>query len=165
MHTAALVALAVLAPRLAHLTGRTGRRLPGWLPTVLTVVTVLEVATMYAQAFIVPFLARVAPAALDVQEIGAFAISMMVIWVAYSLTMVALAVVGAFRRVVPVAAAAPLALGALVIPVFGPVGSILIGGALLGWALTRVLREPADAGRTGVEDLGPETLSTATARA
>lgn len=139
-----LLALALLAPALGRLVGRTGRQLPGWLPGVLTATVILQAATVYAQAFVVPHLAEVAPAALDNEEIDLFAMSMMVIWVAYSLTWIAVAVTGAVRRLLPVAAAALIGVGALVIPVIGPGGSVLIGTGLVSWAVLRVLRLPAE---------------------
>lgn len=147
IHLAALVALAVLASRLSDLRGRTGRALPRWLPIVVMVVTILNAATVYTQAFVVPFLADVAPNALDDQAIDLFAVSMMSIWSAFSLTFVVVAIVGAVRRVIPLAAAAPIALGALAMPILGPAGALLIGGGLLVWAVTRVLRP---AGRADV---------------
>lgn len=140
-----LVALALLAPALGRLTGRTGRRLPGWLPGLLTLAVILQIATVYAQAFVVPHLAKVAPAALDNEQIDLFAISMMVIWILYSLTWIAAAVVGAVRRIIPVGSAVLIGLGALVIPVIGPGGSVLIGAGLLSWALLRIVRVPAEA--------------------
>lgn len=140
-----LVALALLAPALARLAGRTGRRLPGWLPALLTLAVILQTATVYAQAFVVPHLADVAPAALDNERIDLFAISMMVIWVLYSLIWIAVAVVGVLRRIIPVGSALLIGLGALVIPVIGPGGSVLIGAGLLSWALLRIVRVPVEA--------------------
>ena len=140
-----LVALVLVAPFLRSAVGTTGRRLPAWLPFALAGTAMLQAATTYTQAFVVPFLADVAPAALDNQDIELFAISMMVIWVAYSLTWVALAVVGAVRRIIPVGSAALIGLGALVIPVIGPGGSVLIGAGLLSWALLRIVRVPVEA--------------------
>lgn len=145
IHFFALVALAVVASRLGHLTGRTGRQLPRWVPITLTVVTILQAATVYAQAFIVPFLADVAPQALDNEAIDLFAISMMVIWSAFSLTVVVVAVVGAIRRVIPVPAVVPMVVGALGMPMLGPAGALLIGAGLTYWALTRIVRRPVEA--------------------
>lgn len=143
---AALVALAAVAPRLGDLRGKTGRTLPGWLPAALMIVTILNAATVYTQAFVVPDLARVAPQALDNQDIDLFALSMMAIWSAYSLTFIIVAVVGSIRRVIPVAAAVPIALGALFMPILGPAGALLIGCGLLVWATTRVLRPASQVG-------------------
>ena len=140
-----LVALALITPALGRLAGRTGRQLPGWLPGLLTVAVVLQTATVYAQAFVVPHLAKVAPAALDNEQVDAFAVSMMLIWVTYSLSWIALAVIGAVRRLVPVGSAVLIALGALVIPIIGPGGSVLIGAGLLSWAMLRILRVPVEA--------------------
>ena len=149
-----LVALALITPALAGLVGRTGRQLPGWLPGLLTMAVVLQTATVYAQAFVVPHLADVAPAALDNEQIDAFAVSMLGIWVAYSLAWIAVAVLGAIRRLVPIGSAVLIGLGALVIPVIGPGGSVLIGSGLLSWALLRLLRSPVEA---PVSTLSPVT--------
>lgn len=138
IHLAALVALAVVSPHLGRVRGRTGRTLPGWLVTALSVLTILQAATVYTQAFVVPFLADVAPQALDTESIDLFALSMMVIWSAFSLAFVVAAIVGVVRRIVPVVAAVAIALGALSMPILGPAGSLLIGAGLAYWALTRV---------------------------
>ncbi|WP_432560345.1 hypothetical protein [Granulicoccus sp. GXG6511] len=143
IHLCALVALAVVVSRLGHLRGRTGRSLPPWVPVVLMAVTILQAATVYAQAFVVPHLAAVAPHVLDIESIDLFAISMMVIWSAFSLAVVAIAVIGAIRRVIPVVAAIVIALGALSMPMLGPAGALLIGAGLAYWALTRILRRTA----------------------
>lgn len=145
---ATLVALAVVVSRIGPLSGPTGRHLPRWVPTALVIVTILNAATVYAQAFVVPHLARIAPAALDNEDFDLFAMSMMAIWVAYSLTFVVVAVIGAIRRVIPVAAAVPIAFGALSMPILGPAGALLIGGGLLFWALSRLLRPAAQPGAT-----------------
>lgn len=143
VYLASLAAFVLILPRLGHLRGSTQRTLPGWVVPLLLVTTVLQAGTVYAQAFIVPFLAEVAPVALDHAEIELFAISMMVIWSAFSLALVALATTGAIRRIVPVPAAVLISVGALAVPILGPAGSILIGGGLLFWAMARVLRSPS----------------------
>lgn len=134
-----LVALALVVPRLRHVRGRTGRTLPGWLITVLTVAVMLQMATVYVQAFVVPFLAEVAPAALDVEEIDVFALSMMAIWVLWLVTWVVVAVVGVVRRLMGIPAAILIAFGALSTPVLGPGGAALVGAGLVVWSLTRIL--------------------------
>lgn len=137
---AALVGLAVVAGHLGRLRGRTGQSLPRWVPVLLQVVTILQAATVYTQAFVVPYLAGAAPHLLDDEAIGLFAVSMMVIWSTFSLTFVVVAVVGATRRVVPVVGAVAIALGALSMPMFGPAGALVIGAGLAYWALTRAGR-------------------------
>ncbi len=146
-YLAALVLLAGIVPGLASLRGRTGRTLPRWLVVALCVLIPLQASTVFANAFIVPFLADVAPAALDVEEGGIFAIAMGTAWSLWSLALILLAVVAAARRIAPVTVAALIALGALSIPVFGPVGTILVGAGLTVWAI-RLLR--------GHEDLPPD---------
>ncbi len=156
---AALVALAVVVSRIGSVSGPTGRHLPRWVPTVLMVVTILNAATVYAQAFVVPHLARIAPAALDNEDMDVFAMSMMAIWVAYCLTFTAVAVIGALRRVIPVGAAVPITFGALAMPILGPAGALLVGGGLLFWALSRLLRP---AGQSGVpQDARPDVAARA----
>lgn len=141
----ALVALAIVLPGLRGVVGRTGRRLPAWLMIALQILAIGQVATSYANAFVVPFLAAVAPASLDVTEIGAFAMSMLTIWSGWALLVVALAVIGGVRRVIPPVAVGLLAVGALGTPMLGPGGWALLGAGLLVWALTRMLRSNADA--------------------
>lgn len=139
IQTAVAVALAVLVPRLRGIVGRTGRSLPGWLILALHAFTILQAATLLQQAFVVPHLARVAPSALDNQDIDAFALSMMTIWAVWGLLVVTLGVVGAVRRVVPVPAAVAMAIGALGTPMLGPGGWGLVGAGLAWWAI-QVLR-------------------------
>ncbi|WP_425310315.1 hypothetical protein AADG42_16745 [Ammonicoccus fulvus] len=134
-----LVALALAVPRLRQVRSRTGRTLPGWLITVLTVAVMLQMATVYVQAFVVPFLAEVAPAALDVEAIDVFALSMMAIWVLWLVTWVVVAVVGVVRRLMGIPAAILIAFGALSTPVLGPGGAALVGAGLVVWCLTRIL--------------------------
>lgn len=121
-----------------------GRRFPGWLLHTFLVVIVLQARTVFAQAVISPWLATFAPEALDREDGGSFAIAMGVIWVLWSLTLIVLAVVGAHRRIVPLAAAVLVALGGLVIPVFGPAGAIGIGSGLMLWGV-RAAARPTDA--------------------
>jgi len=158
-YLATLVAFVLLVPSFGRLRGRTGRTLPRWLPGLLVIMTVLQIATVYTQAFVVPFLAKVAPVALDHEGIDLFAITMMVIWSGFGLTLVALGVVGSLRRVVPVTTAVVVAVGALVTPILGPVGSILIGGGMVFWAGSRLLRSPSPLAST------TETVSPVTAHA
>lgn len=136
---AVVVTLAIVLPRLRALTGTTGRRLPAWLIVTLQVFAVLQATTVYAQAFVAPHLARVAPGALDNQDLDAFALSMMATWSIWALLVVALAIVGWVRRVVPLPASIAMAVGALATPMLGPAGWALIGAGLLLWAV-RVLR-------------------------
>lgn len=140
-----MVALALITPTLGGLVGRTGRRLPGWLPGLLTLAVILQTNTLYAQAFVAPHLAQVAPAALDHDELDLFAMSMIAVWVVYSLTWITLVIVGVTRRLLPLGSALLIGVGALVIPVIGPGGSVLIGAGLLSWAALRILRVPAEA--------------------
>lgn len=151
-HLVYLVELAILAlcvPGLRAFRGGSGRSLPGWLVSTLTALIPLQAGTVFVNAFVVPFLADVAPEALDVSAGGGFAIGMSVVWVLWSVALATLGVIGARRRVIPVAASVLLAVGALIIPVFGPVGTILMGAGLGLWA-SRALRAetkllPADA--------------------
>lgn len=149
VHLLALTALAVLLPRLSQVRGATGRSLPRWLPTTLLIVTVLQIATVYTQAFVVPYLAGIAPQALDDETIDTFALSMMAIWVAFLLGFVTLAVAGVTRQVLPIPAAVLVGLGAASMPMLGPAGSMLIGAGLLYWAVRRMLQVAPAPGREG----------------
>src|SRR5690606_22724447 len=51
-YLATLVAFVLLVPSFGRLRGRTGRTLPRWLPGLLVIMTVLQIATVYTQAFV-----------------------------------------------------------------------------------------------------------------
>jgi hypothetical protein len=148
LYLVAVIVFVAAAPTLTSWVGRDGRTLPGWLVPAMAATAALQACTLFAQAVISPFLLQTAPIALTTEDGGAFAIIMSGIWMVWIAALTTLAVVGWRRKVVPVPAAVLMMLGALVIPIFGPIGSILVGAALAwtGWSLRRVaVTEPEKA--------------------
>ncbi|WP_022886608.1 hypothetical protein [Glaciibacter superstes] len=137
IYLAALIALVALAPSLRTWTGPTGRRLSGWTIPLLAAVAALQACTLFTQAVVTPFLLEVAPVALETQDGGTFQVVMTSIWIAWIAVLCLVAINGWSRRVFPIPAAILLIVGAVVIPVFGPAGSILVGAALAWAALAR----------------------------
>lgn len=125
-----LIALVVVLPHLRSLTSPDGRRLPTGLLQLAAAMTVLQAAAAFTMGFVAPFLAEVAPVALDIEDGGVFAIAMMASYTAFFVAVVALGIVAFRRRVFPRPAALLIVLGGLLTPMFGPVGSILIGAGL-----------------------------------
>jgi MFS family permease len=136
LYLVAVIVFVAAAPTLTSWVGRDGRRLPGWLVPVMAVAAALQACTLFTQAVVSPFLLEIAPIALTTEDGGAFAISMAAIWIVWIAALSTLAIVGWRRKVVPLPAALVMIVGALVIPIFGPIGSILVGAALAwtGWS-------------------------------
>ena len=136
LYLAALITFIAATPTLTSWVGRDGRSLPGWLVPVMAVAAALQACTLFTQAVVSPFLLEIAPIALTTEDGGAFAIIMAGIWIVWIVALSTLAIVGWRRKVVPVPAALVMIVGALVIPIFGPIGSILVGAALAftGWS-------------------------------
>ncbi|WP_166878347.1 MULTISPECIES: hypothetical protein [unclassified Salinibacterium] len=148
LYLIAAIGFVAAAPTLTSWVGRDGRSLPGWLVPVMSVAAALQACTLYTQAVVSPFLLEVAPIALTTEDGGAFAISMSAIWIVWIAALTTLAVIGWQRKVMPAPAAVVMIVGALVIPIFGPIGSILVGGALAWTAWSRrvsVALQPAAA--------------------
>jgi hypothetical protein len=148
LYLAAVIVFVAAAPTLTSWVGRDGRHLPGWLVPVMAAAAALQACTLFSQAVVSPFLLQVAPVALTTEDGGAFAIIMAGIWIVWIAALSTLAIVGWRRKVVPVPAALVMIVGALVIPIFGPIGSILVGGALAwtGWSRrVRVAQQPVGA--------------------
>lgn len=148
LYLAATIVFVAAAPTLTNWVGRDGRSLPGWLVPVMSAAAALQACTLFAQAVISPFLLEVAPIALSTEDGGIFAIAMSAIWIVWIAALTTLAVVGWRRKVMPVPAAVFMIVGALIIPMFGPIGSILVGSALAwtGWSRrTSVAQEPVGA--------------------
>jgi hypothetical protein len=130
LYLIAVIIFIAAAPTLRSWVGADGRSLPAWIVPVMAVAAALQACTLFTQAVVSPFLLDVAPVALTTENGGAFEIIMSGIWIAWIAALTTLAVVGWRRRVVSVPAALVIIIGALVIPVFGPIGSILVGGGL-----------------------------------
>jgi hypothetical protein len=142
LYLAALLGFVAAAPTLLTWRGRGGRTLPSWMVPALVVAATLQACTLFTQAVVTPFLLEVAPIALTTEDGGAFAIIMPAIWIVWIVALVLFAVVGLHRRILPVHAAIAMILGALIIPIFGPIGSILVGAAL-AWAGSSLRRVAA----------------------
>ncbi|MHA6670317.1 hypothetical protein ACX3O0_15765 [Homoserinimonas sp. A447] len=148
LYLAALIVFIAAAPTMTGWVGREGRRLPHWLVPVMAAAAALQACTLFSQAVVTPFLLEVAPVALTTEDGGAFAIIMSAIWVIWIAALTTFAIIGWRRKVMPVPAALLMIVGSLVIPIFGAIGSILVGGALAWTAWSRrvsVAREPVSA--------------------
>jgi MFS family permease len=148
LYLAALIAFITAAPTLTSWVGRDGRTLPNWLVPVMAAAAALQACTLYTQAVVSPFLLEIAPIALTTEDGGAFAISMSAIWVVWIAALTTLAIIGWRRKVMPMPAALLMIVGSLVIPIFGAIGSILVGAALAWTAWSHrvsVARRPVGA--------------------
>lgn len=137
---AAMVALVLLLPRFAALRGPASRRLSPAVLGVVTVATVLQACTNFAMGFVATFYAQVAPRVVDLEEGGSLAASMGAAWVLFALAVVALGVSALRSGALPRTTGVLLVLGALVTPMFGPIGGLLLGLGLL-WAGLNGLRD------------------------
>jgi hypothetical protein len=137
-----LVALTVLVPGFGALRGRSGRRIPSAVLAVLTGALVLQAGTVFTMAFVAPFYAEVAPATLDITDGGMFEASMSAVWVTFAVAVIAFGVAVLRSGTLPRATGVLLVVGALITPVLGPVGSILLGTAFVGAGIS--LRQPSD---------------------
>ena len=148
LYLAALIVFITAAPTLTTWVGRDGRSLPSWLVPVMAAAAALQACTLYTQAVVSPFLLEVAPIALTTEDGGMFAITMSVIWVLWIAALTTFAIVGWRRKVMPVPLALLMIVGSLVIPIFGAIGSTLVGAVLAWTAWSRrvsVTREPVTA--------------------
>lgn len=142
---AALVALVQTLPRLHRVSGRSGQGFPSAVLLLAGVGVTLDACTRFAEAFMVPFIGRNAPELLDQSPGGALMTVMVSSWVASMIGLVAVAVTAYRRRIFPRPAAAVLAVGALVVPVIGPLSGMLVGTGLAwgGYAARRRQDLPA----------------------
>lgn len=136
---AALVALAQTLPRMRRVSGRSRDGFPPAVLLFAGVGVTLDACTRFGEAFLVPFIGRNAPELLDHSPGGALMAVMVSCWVASMIGLVAVAVTAYRRRIFPRPAAAVLAVGALVVPVIGPLSGILVGTGLAwsGYAARR----------------------------
>jgi hypothetical protein len=139
----ALVLLVLLVPTFAQLRGRTGRALPTGVLLGLVVAVVLQAGTVFTMAFVAPFLAGVAPEALDLENGGTFAVAMSGVWVLFVVAMAVFGVSAVRRKILPATAGGLVVLGGLLTPMFGPLAGIVLGTGLV--VAARALR-----GRVGV---------------
>lgn len=141
VHLLVLVGLVLAVPGLGALRGPTGKRLSPGVLVALVGVTVLQAGTVFAMAFVAPFYAEVAPEVVDLENGGSFAVAMSAVWVAFTLVLVAAGVSVWRSRALPRSCGVLLVVGGLVMPPLGPVGSVLVGAALLRAGLSRRARD------------------------
>jgi hypothetical protein len=127
---AAMLALLVATPRLAELVSPEGRRLPVGLLSVALIATALNAATHFVQVFVTPFLADVAPVALDEQG-GLLMVGMVASWIAFLAAWAAVGAVAIRRGVVSRTSGVLLVVGALILPAVGPLAGLPLGAAFL----------------------------------
>lgn len=135
----AMLALAVAVPHLRGLRGPSGQRLPQPVVAAALVATVLTACTHFVQVFVTPFLADVAPVALDEQGGGLMA-GLVGSWLLFLGAWTTLGVVGLRRGVLPRGTGVLIVAAALLQPAIGPLAVIPLGAALL--ALSRSDRAP-----------------------
>ena len=134
-----LVALSQLYPRMDALRGRTGKHLPAPVLLLAGAGAVLDACTRFVSAFVAPYLAERQPQLMDTPPDAILLVPMYVTSVVALVATATLAVVGLRRAVFPRGAAVLLFLGAVAIPVLGPVSNVLLGSALvwIGYAARR----------------------------
>lgn len=136
---ALLVAFAQVVPRLGQVTGPQGRGFPNPVLLVVCIGVMLDAATRFGEAFMVPFLGRHAPELLDSTPDRVLMSAMVACWIAYLVGLVTLGVVAFRRRIFPRPAAVLLVVGGLSVPAVGPLSGSLIGVAL-AWGGCAALR-------------------------
>jgi hypothetical protein len=156
---ALLTALIVLVPSLS-VAGRLP--LPAWIVPVVQVALAAQAATHFVQGFVSPWLATVAPDALDLTEGGLLQVAMTVIGVAFLIAIATFGVTlwwAGFSR----SGVVLTILGALAAPAVGPIGAGFVGLGLVLVAV-RALRElrarRGPSRRPEIEDAEHEPSST-----
>jgi hypothetical protein len=128
--TACLVALSQLYPRMAVLRGPTGSGIARGVLTLAAVGAALEACTRFTLAFVNPYLAAHQPALLDTTPDAVLMVPLLGTGVVAMVGVAALGVLGWRRSVIPPALAVLLIVGALAIPVIGPMANVPLGVAL-----------------------------------
>lgn len=137
--TAGLVALSQTYPRLAGVRGPGGRSLPLPLLVFAGAAAALDACARFVLAFVNPMLAVHDPALLDTPPDAVLLVPTLGAGVVAMVATVAVGVSAWRRRVFPRPAVLLLVVGAVAIPVVGPLSNILVGAALV-WAGTAALR-------------------------
>ena len=132
---ACLVALSQLYPRLAGLSARPGRAISAAAATAAGVGAALDACARFMLAFVNPVLAEHAPDLLDTPPDAILLVPTIGVGVVAMVGVVWLAVSAAMAGVVPRAAAALLAIGAVAIPAAGPLSNVLVGAALVWFGI------------------------------
>jgi hypothetical protein len=126
-----LVALTQLYPRLGGLTGRTGRSIPAPVLALAGAGAALDACARFVSAFVTPYLAGREPALVDSAPDAILLVPLLATGVLAMAATATVAVVGLRRQVFPRSAAVLLILGAVAIPLLGPVSNVLLGVALV----------------------------------
>lgn len=129
--TLCLVALSQLYPRMSGLRGRTGLRVPTPVLALAGAGVALDACARFVSAFVAPYLAGRQPQLMDSTPDAVLLVPLLAASIAAMVGTGLLAVVGLRRRVFPRGAAVLLLLGAVTIPVLGPVSNVLLGAALV----------------------------------
>lgn len=129
--TLCLVALSQLYPRMNILRGRTGLRVPAAVLALAGAGAALDACARFVSAFVAPYLAGREPQLMDSTPDAILLVPLLAASIAAMVGTGVLAVVGLRRRVFPLGAAVLLFLGAVAIPVLGPVSNALLGAALV----------------------------------
>lgn len=135
--TAALIAMSQIWPRLSRWTSATGRSIPFAVVTLAGVGAALSACAQFAEAFFIPFIGRHMPALLDAPPETGLLVPFLGAGVVAMVGTAAVAVFGFSRRVFPRAAAVLLFVGAVAIPVIGPLSNLLVGAALVWIGISR----------------------------
>lgn len=126
-----LVALSQLYPRMHTWRGSGGGVISPMVLGLAGAGAALDACARFVSAFVTPYLAQRAPELLDSTPDAVLLVPLLATGVVAMVGTGALAVVGLRRGVFPRAAAVLLLLGAVAIPVLGPVSNVLLGSALV----------------------------------
>lgn len=126
-----LVALTQLYPRMESLPGRSGRGLPALVTMLAGVGAALDASARFVSAFVSPYLAARQPFLMDNPPDAILLVPLLATGVLAMAFTATLAVVGLRRGVFPVPAGVLMLLGAVAIPVLGPVSNLLLGAGLV----------------------------------
>lgn len=125
-----LVVLTQLYPRLGAVRGRGGSTIPASVLTLAGAGAALDASARFVSAFVTPYLAERQPGLVDSPPDMILLVPLIATGVFAMAATASLAVVGMRRGVFPGPAAVLLLLGAVAIPVLGPVSNVLLGSAL-----------------------------------
>jgi hypothetical protein len=139
--TACLVALSQLYPRFAALRGPTGAGISRGVLTLAAVGAALDACSRFTLAFVNPYLASHQPALLDTTPDAVLLVPLLGTGVVAMVGVVALGVLGWRRSVLPPSLAVLLVVGAVAMPVIGPMANVPFGAAL-AWLGVRWQRTP-----------------------
>lgn len=128
---ACLVALSQLYPRLAGLSGPSGRSVSTAAATAAGVGAALDACARFLLAFVNPYLAAHEPTLLDDAPDAILLVPTLGVGVVAMVGVIWLGVSGWRARVFPRAAVVLLVVGAIAIPALGPLSNIFLGAGLM----------------------------------